>query len=84
NVRGSVYHSDGHYFVPSNRLEQPSYTIVNAGLSWYPANSNFRVEVWGKNLTNEEHWAFGQESPVGDVVMAAPPRTYGITFGAEF
>ena len=58
-------------------LPVPSRTLldVRAGVE----NNNWRISLWGRNLTDEYYWT--RHSKVNDTIlkMTAMPRTYGIT-----
>ncbi len=60
---------------------QDSYSLWNARLSWFDANEQLEVALWGKNLSDKEYAAYMFElSDVvgGDQVMRGMPRTYGV------
>ena len=46
----NYYYNDGFYWEPENRLEQDAYEIVNAELSWYSPNENWRTKLFAKNV----------------------------------
>lgn len=81
-----VQHNSGYNFVADDRVRQPSYTIVNAGLSWSPSNGPFTIRVWGKNLTDARYFAIANPNPypVGDTGVQAPPRTFGVTASYKY
>ena len=81
-----LQHNSGYNFVADDRVSQPSYTIVNAGVSWSPSNGPFTVRLWGKNLTNATYYAIANPNPypVGDTEVQAPPRTYGLTASYKY
>ena len=81
-----LQHNSGYNFVVDPRVGQPSYTVLNAGLSWSPSNGPFTVRVWGKNLTNANYYSIANPNPapVGDTQVNAPPRTYGVTASFKY
>lgn len=81
----SVSYNDGFYYYPDNRIRQPSYAVLNVGLSWTSADERYRASVWGRNLTDSLYY-IGRSEQVGnaDIDRAAPPRTYGVTLGVSF
>jgi len=61
-------------------------TRVNAQIGYEPDNANWRVSLWGKNLTDEEYFASGLAPTAAgrtDVYPAAP-FTWGIDVGLSF
>jgi iron complex outermembrane receptor protein len=70
------------YFTPANdRLySQGSVTLLNARLSWTPANDAFEVALWGKNLTDERWVNFIAPVITMDQLNYNDPRTYGVEF----
>ncbi len=77
-------YNDGYFFEPDNRLDQPSFSVLNASLVYRPA-PHWSVELWGRNLEDETY--FVQKiavSSLGDNGVAAAPRTYGINFRYDY
>tara|TARA_R110002074_G_scaffold28352_1_gene81666 strand:+ start:5459 stop:7444 length:1986 start_codon:yes stop_codon:yes gene_type:complete len=64
----------------------PEYTLVNAFAGFtFGRDSQFRLSIWGKNLTDELYFASLQEFEAGNVMgFASNPRTYGATFAVDF
>jgi iron complex outermembrane receptor protein len=77
-------YSGGFYWDPSNRLRQPSYMLIDTQLVLKPSGSAFSVRLWSRNLLNKEYLESSDASPEGDYGIPAPPRTFGISFGASF
>jgi iron complex outermembrane recepter protein len=77
------YRSDAAY--SDNNVGQfPSYDMVNAGLTYYPAEGDWTVSVYGKNLTDTV--VFGNMTALpfpGDATYFAPMKK-GRRYGAEF
>ncbi len=82
-LAASYYHNSGYYSDPENRLEQPSYELVNASLG-YQFDNGLGIRLWGKNLTDDRYFTFLQGDFFKDPAAYAPPRTYGITLSKEF
>jgi iron complex outermembrane receptor protein len=80
---GTWNYNDGFYYDPQNRLRNPSYNQVNANLTWEPEDGKW-VRLWVNNLLDERYYSTIQPSNFGDLYFPAPPRTYGVTLGAEF
>lgn len=82
-VRGEVRNIGSHYTDIQNKIEQPTYTLINSrvGLSY----DKYSLFFWGQNLNNERFLAFGNpDSSFGRNVRTAAPRTYGVTLSAKF
>jgi iron complex outermembrane recepter protein len=82
NVSGS--YNSGFYWDPDNRIKQPSYALLNAFVKWSLTPHSTDVQLWGRNITNKEYYAFEDASQFGDVAAPAPPRTYGVTVTHHF
>ena len=63
---------------------QSAYTLLNANVRYQ--SKNFSVNVWGKNLTNEEVYSGIFVIATGRTIGGSllPPRTYGVTFEYNF
>ena len=82
----AVIYNDGFYWAPNNRLKQPSYTLVNAGLSLSPNAGPVTFRIWAKNLTDAQYYLTRTTvAPlVGDAQVQAAPRTYGLTVSYKY
>ncbi len=76
-----IQHNGGFFAAPDNRLEQPSYTLVNSSLSWLSNDKAIEVKLWGRNLFDDRYYILQSpnRAPIGDTQIQAPPRTFGIT-----
>lgn len=81
-ISSNIFHSGKYYWDVSNRLVQPSYTMVNGELSWTVPGDKLRLSIWAKNLTNEKVFQQMLPNANADVVSYERPRTYGV--GAQF
>jgi iron complex outermembrane receptor protein len=82
-VRGEVRNIGSYYTDIQNKIEQPTYTLINSrfGLVW----DKYSLFFWGQNLNNERYLAFGNaDSSFGRNVRTAAPRTFGVTLSAKF
>jgi iron complex outermembrane receptor protein len=78
------------YFSPYNALDgngplsNPQNTKLNAEVSY--ATDKYSVKLWGKNVMDRQTFADGLDlrSFGYYYLVQAPPRTYGVTFGAKF
>ena len=81
NLSADVYHNNGYYWTPDDRIRQPVYNVVNASLGWECPSGHFGVRGWVKNLGREVYYASEEEiAGLGDAVGFAAPRTFGINF----
>jgi iron complex outermembrane recepter protein len=83
-LTGNYYYNNGFYWDPGNQLQQPSYQLVSAWVSWKPASGRWQASVWGNNLLNNFYYSFATLSTFGDQTSPAEPRTYGITLRLNF
>jgi iron complex outermembrane recepter protein len=77
-------YNGGYFFGADNRLEQDTYSLLNAAIGWTASDSRYGVTLWGRNLADEYYLNQGVPSGTGDLVEPAAPRTYGVTFRAKF
>ena len=68
---------------PGNN-HQDEYDIINASVTWYSDDDDWSVRLWGKNLTDEEYFSFGNETATITKKTPAPPLTYGVTLSMHF
>lgn len=83
-LNGSIVYNDGYYTEPSNRVTFPSYTLVNGTLAWNSPEERYAIEIWAKNLTDKYYPTMIVSSALGDKMVDAAPRTFGVTFRARF
>ncbi len=64
----------------------PPDLLLNAFLALnFGPDGEYRLSVWGKNLTDELVINYTQEFGVGSIMgIPADPRRYGVTFGIDF
>ncbi len=67
-----------------NRQIIPSYTLVNASLTWTSPNNLYKVQAWARNLGDTVYYVSRPETTVGDIQEFGPPRTYGFTLTRNF
>ena len=81
--------SDVEFFLPNFPDEgQDAYGVLNAHVGFAPGGSNWRIEVFGDNLTSEEYRLFAENgTPLGvpaTTAIYARPREWGARFKVEF
>lgn len=67
------------------RLDRRPMLLVDAAINWESPDGQYKVSLWGKNLTNEVERL--SSTPVAFLFAfehATRPRTYGITMTADF
>ena len=84
-VRTSVLYSynDGFVFESDNIARQDSYDLVNASIEFRPTET-YGIELWGRNLTDEEYAVQKISSATGTSVALGDPRTYGVKVKVDF
>lgn len=82
-VRGELRNLGAQYTDIQNKIEQPSYTVLNSRVGL--TNGVYSLFVWGQNLNNERYLAYGNpDSSFGRQARIGAPRTYGVTLSAKF
>jgi iron complex outermembrane recepter protein len=80
-----LQYDSGYYWLPDNRLTQPSYTLLNASITWSPESEQYGVKFWIKNALNATYYLSRVDLPAeGDAQMQAPPLTGGFTLFYHF
>lgn len=84
-LASNIYYNDGFYFDNAQRLQQESYSLLNASLLWTAPDGGYSVRLWANNL-NDEAYCVNMQSGNNRLDACAPaaPRTYGITFNRSF
>ncbi len=83
-ARLNYTYQDKLYWGPDNVSYEPGYGLLDASLRLQPANANWALTLWGKNLTDELYSQLGLPF-LGDLVEVwGPPRTYGVDFTYSF
>jgi iron complex outermembrane receptor protein len=83
-LAGNYYYNNGFYWDPGNQLQQPSYQLLSAWITWKPASGRWEATLWGNNLLNKYYYSFATLSTFGDQTSPAEPRTYGATYRFNF
>jgi iron complex outermembrane receptor protein len=86
-----AYRDSYHMFDFENPLldQTDAYTLVDATLAWTSESEAVRLQLTGRNLTDEEYKIGGYQflgAAFGNVVNSfyGPPRTYTLTIGYSF
>jgi iron complex outermembrane receptor protein len=81
-VRGELRNLGAQYTDIQNKIEQPSYTLLNSRVGL--TNGSYSLFIWGQNLNNERYLAYGNpDSSFGRQARIGTPRTYGVTLSAK-
>lgn len=84
-ISGNFYHNDGFFWEPDNRLKQAAFNLLNAQAYYAFGNDGqFRLRVFGKNLTNQRYFSNVSAGGLGDLAAPSAPRTYGMGFDFKF
>ncbi len=70
------------YWHENNRLEQPFYGLLNAGIQ--VIKNNTRVSLWGKNLTNTHYLGYYFEMSKRKLGKPGRPISLGISISQSF
>ena len=82
-LRVEMKNIGAYYTDIQNKIEQPSYTLINSRLGF--EFKSYSLYFWGQNLTNERYLAYGNpDSSFGRNVRMAMPSTMGLTLKAKF
>jgi iron complex outermembrane recepter protein len=60
------------------------YTLVDLQAGIETVSGNYRLTVWGRNITNEYYWTYAGRGSDTNIRYAGMPVTYGATFSARF
>ena len=79
------YTSDFNHTQFGNVLMTPGYTLWNANVSWYSPSGTFSINVFGRNLSNEEYvlTSFFTDA-FGVLLFPGAPRTLGVQVRYNF
>jgi iron complex outermembrane recepter protein len=84
---GNLFYTDEVYFDEFNRAPfvQDSYTLLSATAAYKPADGNWTLTLWGKNLTDEKEYADMSFSANGRVTSKKwiDPLTFGLSLNLK-
>lgn len=81
----NYYYNDGFPWDADNRLNQPSYSLINGSVAWTSPDEKYRVRLWGSNLADEQYYVYvssGNGNP--DAGSPGAPRTFGFSVDYNF
>ena len=83
--RAQYRYSDDVAFDPFANFVQKSYDLVDAGVTWTSPSGSWFVNLFGRNLTDEEYVVNELfTSFTGSLRVWAPPRQIGVQTGFDF
>ncbi|MEQ9586492.1 MAG: TonB-dependent receptor [Parvibaculaceae bacterium] len=83
-LAGNLSYQSEYSWDIEGRVNQPATTIVNARLTWLSYGDKFKVQLWGKNLTDENVPLSVTISSLGDAGRDIRPASYGISGTVSF
>ena len=85
SLRSGLSFTDEEFFNDANTVVEPSYTLVDASVDFESLNGQWKVSVFGKNLTKEEYSYWGSTlGALGANRFIGAPLTYGVRIGYDF
>ena len=78
NLNAILYHNDGWFAEPENRLRQKEYNVMNLSATW-SLNETFSIRLWVNNALDKSYAYQMASASSGDAMMLHPGRTMGIT-----
>ena len=77
--------TDSQFFDDRNTIEEPSYTLWDASVTWTAPAENWTVALFGKNLGNEEYSYWGSSlGALGANRFVGAPRTAGLRVSYQY
>ncbi|PNP95810.1 hypothetical protein A8G00_23600 [Sphingobium sp. SA916] len=83
-VNGTLIHKGLSFATPDNRVNYPSYSVLNASIGWTSSDGRLGIDVWGRNLTDKAYYGQKSANAFGYFQAAAAPRTYGVRVKSKF
>lgn len=79
-LRGDYSYVDSQYFDDRNLLQGPQYELFGASARFQPADANWSVTVFGRNLKDKRYYTGGFETSNWDFWDLGARRSWGIEF----
>ncbi len=84
-ARGEYQYTDEVAFDAFARFEQPAYGLLHANLRWSSPKDSFSVNLYGRNLADEEYRLTEfHTNYTTSLRVWAPPREFGVRLGFIF
>lgn len=84
DASADYYYNSGFPWTFEGNYRQDDYSLVNATIGFSPAGQNFRIAVFGKNLTDTVYPLGVSVSGLATGPAYARPRTYGALVNFKF
>lgn len=68
----------------ANQLQNDSYGLLNARVTYTTPNQQWRVSLWGNNIADEEYFVDSIIAGSGLRVTYGPPLTFGVDINYRF
>lgn len=83
--RGEYQYTDDVAFDSFGRFVQPAHALLHANLRWDSPRNRFSINLYGRNLTDEEYRLTEfHTNYTTSLRVWAPPREIGLRFGLDF
>jgi iron complex outermembrane recepter protein len=82
-ITGLYSYNSGYVFEPDNLARQGKFHLLNASAEFRPTE-NIGIELWARNLTDEEYAVQKLTVATGSVVALGAPRTFGVNLNFDF
>ena len=77
---GLTYHSSNYSVFGTNaELLLPAYTLLDARVGIESADERWRLQLWGRNITDEFYYVSKQHGADSIAGLTGMPATYGVT-----
>lgn len=77
-------HNSGYFFDPQNRVNNPSYDLVNLSVRWVAPSEKWSLRGYVDNTLDRQYFVSDTTSGFGDGLLPAAPRTFGVMFTMNF
>jgi iron complex outermembrane receptor protein len=87
DLTGIIYFATKYYLTPDNNplTMQNDYYTLNMEATYHPSfDENLSIKLWGKNLTDQQRYGYGQVETFSTPYSPAPPLTFGATVKYKF
>lgn len=88
SIGADVSYKDEQFFTEFNDdiTSADAYSLFNADIKYVSPSERLTVQLWGKNITDDEVTSGAFVISTGRVIARTllPPATYGVTFGYSF
>ena len=81
NYQDDQWYSAYNDKIGYEKIKQDAYALYNARLTWFSANDNYTIALWGKNITETKYdgYAINLQAGFGfDYYQQGAPATYGL------